>query len=207
MRATKNYMPPEQLEQVLEAIPSLHIRKWKDEDIQMLFRICYWCALRIGEAIRLTVEDFDLELGKIYLGDTKANVNDDTAIPKFFIPEIARFIEGKKGPLFPGLTYGTLIVWLRRLGKQLNIIAWTTPQSISREKTKTHIFRKSIGKDQLYGTFGRKAPLPTISKTLRHKGRNPLASTIHYLKADSEDVSNFWDDVISVNSEKEDNNH
>lgn len=194
-------MPPEQMEQVLQAIPSLHIRKWKDEDIQMLFRICYWCALRIGECIRLKAEDFDLDIAKLYLGDTKANTNDDTAIPKFFIPELAIWLEGKTGPLFPGLTYGTCIPWLKRLGKQLNILAWTKPQSVTREKTMTHIFRKSIGKDQLYGTYGTKAPLPTISKTLRHKGRNPLASTIHYLKASSDDVSNYWDDVVKVNED------
>lgn len=190
-------MPPEQLKQVLEAIPTLKIRKWLDQDIQMLFLICYWCALRIGEALRLKAEDFDLLLCKVYLGKTKANINDDAAIPQFFIPELEKWLTGKKGDLFPGLTYGTVIVWLKRLGKQLEIKAWTTPQSETGEKTKSHIFRKSLSKDQLYGTFGKKAPLPTISKTLRHKGKNPLASTIHYLKAASEDVSDYWQDVAN----------
>lgn len=199
MRETVNYMPREKFEQVLEYIPNLHIRKWKDDDIRMLFMLCYWCALRIGEAIRLQAEDFDLMVGKLYLGDTKANTNDDTAIPSFFIPQLRLWLADKKGPLFPGLTYGTCIKWIERLGEDLNVLAWTKSQAETGEKTKTHIFRKSVGKDQLYGTYGVKAPLPTISKTLRHKGKNPLTSTVHYLKASSDDVSNFWDDVAAKN--------
>lgn len=198
MRATTNYMPPEQFNQVLAAIPSLKIRKWSDGDIQMLMKIAYWCALRWGEAIKRKVEDFDIERGIIYLGDTKANDNDTATIPRFFLPELAMFLDGKTGPLYPGLSYDTSRKWIITLGKQLDIKAWKTPQSESHEKTKTHIFRKSLAKDQLYGTYGKKAPLPTISKTLRHKGKNPLASTIHYLKADGEDVKDYWDDVGSV---------
>lgn len=195
MRASNNYMPPEQLDQVLQAIPTLHIRKWKDEDIQMLFQICYWCALRIGEALRLDTVDFDLSIGKVYLGKTKANVNDDAAIPISFIPQLRDFLNGKTGPLFPGLTYKTVYKWLVRLGQELDIKAWTTLQSETGEKTKSHIFRKSLAKDQMYGTYGRKADLGTISKTLRHKGKNPLASTMHYIKADSEAVSDYWKDL------------
>src|SRR5690349_21785604 len=104
MNPTSNYMPPQQFNQVLEAIPRLHIRKWKDEDVAMLFKICYWCALRIGECIRLKVEDFDLSICKIYLGNTKSNTNDDTAIPMFFKPELSLFLNGKTDELFPGLT-------------------------------------------------------------------------------------------------------
>jgi integrase len=195
MRATVNYMPREQFDQVLSYIPNLHIRKWKDQDIQMLFKLCYWCALRIGEALRLKAEDFDLELAKLYLGNTKTNLNDDTAIPRYFIHELELWLDDKQGVLFPGLTYGTCIKWIQRIGKELDILAWNTLQQDTGEKTKSHIFRKTVGKDLLYGTYGQKAPLPTISKTLRHKGRNPLTSTVHYLKASSDDVGNYWDEV------------
>ena len=202
MRETVNYIPRELFNRILEYVPNLHIRKWKDEDIQMLFKLCYWCALRIGEAMRLKAEDFDLDLGKLYLGNTKSNINDDAAIPVFFRNELRIWLLGKAGPLFPGLTYGTMIKWIQRIGEALQILAWTTSQEETREKTKSHIFRKTVGKDLLYGTYGQKAPLPTISKTLRHKGKTPLTSTISYLKASSEDVSNYWDDVAQ-NVEKE----
>lgn len=201
MRARPNYIPPEQFEQVLEAIPSLHIRKWKDEDIQMLFRMAYWLELRFGEAIRLQAEDFDLIMNKVYLGKTKANKNDDTGIPPLFRMELSLYLQGKTGPLFPGLTYGTAVKWLERLGKTLNILAWTVKQSETGEKTKTHIFRKSMAKDLLYGTFGKKAPVNVISQSLRHKGKNPLATTFHYLKVSSDDVNNWWEDNTKNDSD------
>lgn len=200
MRPTNNYMSPEQFSKVLDAIPRLHIRKWPDYDVKMLFLICYWCALRIGEALRLNAESFDLESRKLYLGKTKEYKNDYTWVPSIFIPDLQAWLVAKQGPLFPNLTYNTVIRWIQRLGKELDIEAWTTPQDITGEKTKTHIFRKSIAKDQLTGTYGRKAELPTISQTLRHKGKNPMASTIKYIKADSESVNNFWDEVAISNS-------
>ena len=194
MRERPNYMPPEKFLEVLEAIPRLHIRKWLDADIKMLMLICYWIELRIGEAIRLKVEDFDLEVRKVYLGKTKANKNDEATIPPDFIPELKNYLNGKSGALFPGLTYGTAIKWIERLGKMLNILAWITPQSETGEKTKTHIFRKSMAKDLLYGTHGRKAPMNVISQSLRHKGKDPLATTFHYLKMNTADLDDWWNE-------------
>jgi len=192
MKATPTYMPPEQFAQVLATIPSLHTRKWKAIDVQILFKIYYWCALRGSEAIKLSVEDFDLSINKVYLGKTKTQENDYAAIPPNFVPELAEYLTGKTGPLFPGLNYQIVEVWTRRLGKMLNILAWVTPQSVSHEKTKTHIFRKSIGKDMLYGTYRSKAPISVISKALRHRGKNPIAMTTQYLKVDTEEVIDYW---------------
>ena len=197
MKARVNYMPPEQFQQVLDAIPSLNIRKWKDEDIQMMFKIDYWCGLRFDEGCHLKADDFDLELGEVYLGKTKTETADSATIPSNFKPELEAYLKDKKGELFPGLTYGTAIKWIEKLGIKLNILAWTVPQSISGEKTKTHIFRKSIGKDMIYGTFGSKAPLTFVSKTLRHRGKDPLSMTIKYLKVGTEDVKDWWADLDS----------
>lgn len=186
-------MPPEQLAQVLEAIPSLHIRKWKDEDIQMMFKIDYWLGLRFDEGIKLNAEDFDFTINEAYLGKTKTEKGGSAMIPAPFRQELYEYLKNKHGQLFPGLSYGTAIVWLNKLGKMLDIAAWTTPQSESGEKTKTHIFRKSIGKDMIYGTYGKKASITFVSKTLRHKGKDPLAMTFKYLKVGNEDVKDWWD--------------
>ena len=185
-------MPPEQFAQVIDAIPRLKIRKWKDEDIQMLFKICYWCGLRMSEGIKLSVEDFDLITHEVYLGQTKTEKQDYASISPFFLDELRLYLLGKTGPLFPELTYGTLIKWVYRLGKMLDILAWKTSQDKTGEKTKTHIFRKSIGKDMLWGTHdGRKAPLNVISEKLRHRGKNPLATTSQYLKLGIEGVKDW----------------
>lgn len=185
-------MPPEQFNQVIEAIPTLHIRKWKDEDIQMLFKIAYACCLRISEALKLTAEDFDISAYQVFLGKTKNEKNTYATIAPEYLAEVSLWLQGKTGLLWPGLTYGTIIKWIQRLGKDLQIKAWTTSQSISGEKTKTHIFRKSIGKDMMWGTKdGRKAPVNVISGKLRHKGKNPLATTAQYLKLGIEGVKDW----------------
>lgn len=186
-----NYMSQDTFAQVLIAIPSLKIRKWPDEDIQMLFKILYWCAFRPMEGIARSKEDFNLDEREVYLGHTKTINNDKAPIPSLFIAELRQWLLTKPdGPLFPGLTYDTAYRWFVKLGKQLNIPAWTIPQSKTREKTKGHIFRKSLGKDMLEGTHGKKFSIPIISKQLRHA--KPSITQDHYLKASIEAVKEAW---------------
>ena len=201
MKPRPNYMPPEQFNQVIEAIPQLKIRKWKDYDVQMLFKCSYWLALRIDETYNLEKKNFDFEINQVWLGHTKTEKTATATIPKPFINELREFVESKEdGKIFEGMNYQTTIFWIKRLGKMLNIIAWTTPQSETGEKTKTHIFRKSIGKDLIYGTRGKKATLPFVSQTLRHSGHNQLAMTMKYLKVGAEDLSDFWEDLDKQNN-------
>ena len=200
MKSTVNYMNPEQFEEVLKAIPDLYLRKWKDSDIRMLFKILYWCGLRINEGIKLTKEDFDFERMEVFLGKTKTHKGDRAVILTAFAPELMEWMATKdEGPLFPGLTYNTMIRWVYKLGKQLNITAWTTRRSESGEMTKSHIFRKSIGKDLLYGTHtgGNKAPISVISKHLRHTGKKGanINTTTEYLKVSGKDVKDWFASV------------
>ena len=105
---------------VIDEIPRLMIRKWLDEDIQMLFEILYWCALRPNEGIRLRKEDFDLESRKISLGRTKTKLNDIAPIPSVFVPKLANYLEFKEeGRLFDGLTYNSFYPWLNLILRKL----------------------------------------------------------------------------------------
>ena len=114
MRSTNNYLNQEDFQRVIDEVPNLYIRKWVDDDIQMLFRILYWCALRPIEGIKLSKEDFDLESRKIYLGKTKTHINDVAPIPAIFIPELESYLYSKdEGRLFPGLSYNTFYPWLK----------------------------------------------------------------------------------------------
>lgn len=163
------------MQQVIESIPLLHIRKWNDYDIEYLFKIAYYCALRLGEACKLSVKDFDLDDRFVYLGQTKTNKNDKRVIPKEFIEELELYLVNKQGDLFPGLTVKTIDPWLRKLGVWCDVEAWTTPQSITGEKTKCHIFRKSRGKD--YEKMGKNPS--TIMQIYGHKSLN---TTSNYLR-------------------------
>ena len=136
-------------------------------------------------------EDFRINDRKIKLGKTKTDPNAEGIIPRHFIGELEIYIRSKDtGRLFKGLTYHPFYVWCKRMGEELNIEAWNTPQSITREKTVGHIGRKSIGKDMIYGDVlsydKKKVEIPTISKFLRHKS---VAVTMDsYLKASLESV-------------------
>ena len=187
MRASVNYMPPEQFADLIGAIPTLGIRKWKNTDVVMLFKICYWCGLRINEALRLQVSDFDIDMRRVYLGMTKTKKGDKATIPETFVSELRAWLLTRENELFRGMNYAIVYNWLIRLGKQLGIKALTTPQKVTGEKTKTHIFRKSVGKDMVYGTRdGKRQPLNVVQKKLRH---TTLDMTTRYLQVEDEDVA------------------
>ena len=96
------------------------------------------------------------------------------------IAELSIYLTSKKGRLFDTNRF-TVHYWLKILGQKLKIAALTTPQSETGEKTKCHIFRKSIGKDYI----AQKVPLNVIMSKLRHKD---LGTTTQYLKLNLEDV-------------------
>lgn len=185
-----NYIPQEKFEQILDYVKNnLETRKLDNIDIQMIFKIAYYSGLRINEVLKLTKSNFDFELLQIDLGNTKTKKHDRATIPKSFMVELETYLItersnlGKSDLLFPisrQMTYN----WIMKIGKDLNVTAWTTPQNQSGEKTKTHIFRKSIGKDMIK----RGAPLNVIMNKLRH---NNLATTSEYLKLNLSDVQKW----------------
>lgn len=192
MDSTINYINPADFNRILDAIPSLKIRKWKDKDIQMLFKILYWCGLRPGEGIRLEKKDIDIKNQIIYLGKTKTRTIDKAKIGKLFLDELDEWLQIKEdGPLFPGLNYHVVWVWIIRLGIILDIEAWKVPEYKSGEKTKGHIFRKSVGKDMLDGLYGENnQKITVIAGLLRHK---KVSTTMdHYLKASEKAVHDSW---------------
>lgn len=183
-----NYLRYDTLMDAIDHIPDLKIRKSKDNDIAMLFKILYHCALRPGEAIRINKEDIDLANREIYLGKTKTNKEDYVVIPGEFVQELHEYLQTKAtGRLFPGLKYKTFWTWLCKLGEICDIPAWTIPEKKSGEKTKGHIFRKTMGKDMMVGEHGEAAKdITVISKHMRHSS---IATTMNsYLKAQTETV-------------------
>ena len=94
--------------------------------------------------------------------------------------DLAAWLETKEdGELFINLKYRTLWVWLKRLGKMLNIEAWMDGNRKREEElTVGHIFRKSWGKDMLDQLGYDK--IDVISTHLRHK--KPSTTFDHYLK-------------------------
>ncbi len=172
---TYNHITFKTMQKAIAHIPDLKIRKWIDEDIQFLLWIMYWSGLRPSEAIFLKKEDFNLITRDIFLGKTKTKKGGDKAIiPVVFVNELDEWLKDKEpGRLFPELTYKPLYMWLKKLGRLLDISAWTTPKSESGEMTVCHAPRKSIGKNLIAGVHlkpnGKPYTIIDASKLLRHK--------------------------------------
>ena len=194
MKPRSNYMPIEQFNEVMLHLRDLNMRKWNEVDVIMVFKIARWCALRLIEATRLKVEDFDLVIKEVYLGKTKTRNEDYAAIPDPFIPELEDYLKDKHGLLLdPIPKRDTIEKWITKLGVICEVKAWTTPQKVTGEKTKMHIFRKSIGKDMVYGVYdGKKAPLNVVMKHMRH---SKLDTTSKYLKVDIEEAKDYWNTI------------
>lgn len=190
--STINYINQVDFERILDEIPSLGIRKWLDDDIKILFKIMYYSALRPMEAIRLKREDIDINNGVIYLGKTKTKTIDKAQIFYGFSDELELWLSFKdEGRLFPDLTYHRVYEWIVKLGKKLNIQAWIIPEYKSGEKTKAHIFRKSVGKDMINGMYGSDAQnISVIASLMRHT--KPSMTMDHYLKINQDTLKKIW---------------
>ena len=183
-----NYMTPDKFKEVLEECKNLHVRKLDNIDIQFIFKIAYYAGLRINEVLKLSKSSFDFNLLQIKLGQTKTKKHDIASFPEKFSDELKEYIATRKNLspnefLFP-ISRQTAYTWIMHLGVKLDVPSWVTPQSESGEKTKTHIFRKSIGKDMIK----KGAPLNVIMNKLRH---NNLATTSEYLKLNLSDVQTW----------------
>lgn len=193
MKPKSNYISPQQFNQIIDNVPELHIRKWKDKDVQMSMKIAYYCALRYGaEVSDRTKEDFDFDRKELYLGKTKTKKEDYGAIPEFFIPELQAYLDTKKKgePILKDCDAQNMYKWLMKLGDMLQIEAFLTPQSITGEKTKLHIFRKSFLKEMAFGDFDKKAHLGQIQAHARH---DDLAQTVRYLKLNIEGSKEYFE--------------
>ena len=185
-----NYLPPDKFKEILDYVSNnIKNKKLDNIDIQMIFRIAYYGGLRINEVLKLRKKDFDFTRLTIALGDTKTKDNDFTSFPENFAPMLKDYLEierkgiGKEDLLFY-ISRQTAYIWIMDIGKALNITAWTTPQKQSHEKTKTHLFRKSIGKDMHYAG----APDSVVMTMLRH---NNLETTTKYLRLNRKDVQRW----------------
>jgi len=183
MQSSWNYINQDDFHRIIQAIPQLNLRgkKYNFVSVQMLFKISYNCALRISETLKLSKSDFLLDKNEVFLGKTKTENAGYSSIPEIFMPELESYLRSVQDErLFPDYNRKTVDSWTRKLGKRLEILAWTKPQSETHEKTKTHIFRKSYAKD-LY----RKAGTVIAMKKLRHKN---LQVTSDYLKVGLDEV-------------------
>lgn len=198
MKGGENYITPAERQALQDFVPLLRPRKWRVADIQFAFRLAYSCGLRMAEVPDRRASDFDWQSRQVYLGRTKTRANyapipdRDVAWMQLFWEEREK-MPGRGGTaLLPGCSVKRIYRWLKKAGDELDIPALTTPQEISGEKAVCHIFRKSLGKDMLEGTFGKKAPISVVQAQLRHSNPN---MTGRYLRRGTAAAQDYWEDV------------
>lgn len=181
-----NYISPDMFQAILNYVRDnmQGRRKLHYADIQMIFKISYHSGLRVNETLKLKKKDFNFNLLEINLGKTKTEERGRASIPQSFAKELKKYLDMKTEDLLFPITRQTAYVWLMEIGAALNISALTTPQTETREKTKLHVFRKSIAKQMLY----KGASLNIIQRKLRHSN---ISTTSEYLKLKLNDVKNW----------------
>ena len=113
MKPRTNYMPPDEFKKLEDHILKQQFRGFKPWDIVMLFRLCYECGLRINEALKLDVNDFDFDTKLIDLGTTKTHENDSATIPPKFAKSLRLYIDTKRGRVW-SLTRQAVYQWLKK---------------------------------------------------------------------------------------------
>ena len=196
MESKVNYISPSDMQRVIDAIPGLKFYNGvQPQDVQFFFRISYWCALRASEALSISPIKMDLEQHIIQLGRTKTRKHDWCVIPPPVIPMIQLWLDDRHTrdisddmPIVD-VTYRTVHRWHIKLGKICEIPALLIDDNEIGEKTKTHIWRKSMAKDMLSGEHGPRTQVNVVAAMLRHKSPG---TTNKYVRLQSDAAMEYW---------------
>ena len=156
-----NYLSPDSLDKLLLAIPQIPYFESDYNkltmivrDFQILYQVCYYCALRITEGLRLEVEDFDLEHRVLKLkprpgaAKTFKKMGDKiqkTSINPVIIEELKDYLKDKTGPLFK-CSRVTAWKYAKLAGELAGLKVFEEQKVRTIEGVWTHLFRKSYAK-------------------------------------------------------------
>src|SRR3990167_7598232 len=205
MTTQTNYLDPESFDKFIEAIPKLEVYHssyaWHaalpPARMQLLFKVQYYCALRISEALSLEKGDFNLERrilrikraktgrkkGKMRVDGTSLVqfVAQETSIPMPLLQELHAQFEMLPDKLFP-TSRQSAWEYAKKGGKLAGLDIFERQEQRSIEGMFTHLFRKSYAKMMYLAG----ANIALIDVKLRHTHKNPnmADSTFTYIKPD-----------------------
>ena len=192
--STINYVCPEDRERVIDAVQTLPLKKAHIDDVRFLISLQYWCGLRVSEAIAVTPNAIDRTAHLIYLGKTKTRKHDSVIMPPTLDGMIDTWLESRHRRDIPDdhpvvdVTRKCVEKWYRALGEKTKVKALTTAQKLTGEKTCTHAWRKSLGKDIMSGMYG-DGDITIAAAQLRHRS---VVTTAGYLRQAKSKVMEHW---------------
>jgi len=194
-----NYLDELKFLEFLLAIPKLEVYntyfkgrvKLSPERMQLLFNVCYYCALRISETIRLVPADFNLERQILTVKRSKTGKNQLTSIPQPLIARLTAAFEvcPDQTKLFD-ISRVTAWHYGKEAGKLAGLNIYERQEQKEIEGVWTHLFRKSFAKMMYKG--GASGALIDVKLRHRHKTKDMAESTWTYIKPDINELI-FWE--------------
>jgi len=152
-----NYLDFERLDLFLDAIPKLKTYRFRQgippkmrpRELQMYFKIMFYCCLRSIEGAKLIKSDFDLDHRILILRSPKTNKKgfQKTTLPPPLLEDLEFFLDYKKDNeiLFP-IAHSTIWNYCKQAGEIANLKIFEELENRSIEGMFSHIFRKSYAK-------------------------------------------------------------
>ena len=185
MEEQTNYLSPQMFKDFIGAIPKLDVYHNNEShaalpayEMQLLFKVLYYCALRISEVLNLGKDDFNLERRILRVKRAKTGNNQKTSIPKPLLDEMLHAHVSLSDTPF-GITRQTAWDYAKKAARLAGLNLFESQNKRDIEGAWTHLFRKSYAKwMQEEG-----ADISLIKVKLRHTG-SEIGSTFTYIKPD-----------------------
>lgn len=152
MSEITNYLSPESFNDFIRAVPKVafktHSRNLMTAyEYQMLYKITYYCALRISETLNLEKEDLLLDRKICLIRNAKTGKGkiQKTTIAPPLINQLADFVKNRTGKLFH-TTRQTVWKYAKAAGKIAGLNIGEEQKVKSIDGIWTHLFRKSYSK-------------------------------------------------------------
>lgn len=147
-----NLLTPNQFESFLQAIPKIteletnkKITKpyWpiSPEEFQMLYKMTYYCALGIIEALNLVASDIDLKNKTVTIRQS-VGVYEQTSIPPIIVDEIEQYLRTHKKKLF-SVSRSTSWQYADAAGKIAGLNFHEEKKAVSIRRASLLLFKKS----------------------------------------------------------------
>jgi len=183
-----NYLDPQSFDKFIEVIPRLN--NYKDnfrysltpKKMQLLFKIIYYCALRVSEVLNLYATDFDLEHRILRVRRSKTGKNQKTSVPIPIHQELKNAFEVCPTEKLFDITRQTVWNYGKKAGKLANLDIFEFQDYREIKGVWTHLFRKSYAK-MMYNE-GAKVALIDVKLRHTHKSPSMADSTFTYIKPD-----------------------
>jgi len=150
--------------------------------MQLLFKILYYCALRVSEVLSLYATDFDLEHRILRVRRSKTGKNQKTSIPSPLVPTLKTAFEVCPDEKLFDITRQTVWDYGKKAGNLAGLNIFEDQDQREINGVWTHLFRKSYAK-MMYNAG---ASVVLIDVKLRHSHKSPSMadSTFTYIKPD-----------------------